>query len=174
MVGNNHLARQTIYFLLRKIYREISNRDMDNFLSFNEVRAKWNVIRSRVLFQFDSCSPVITGWWRKSQQSWRFNPKGRVEREKRREAGGKKRGRGAWKFKISHVILEVVHRFRKLHKRTSRGPTSPGKRANKRGETKRKQKKKKEDGETNRRARGRRKRKWNEQRAVVIGRTVGK
>lgn len=131
---------------MRKIYREISNREMDNFLSFNEVRAKWNVIRSRVLFQFDSCSPVITGWWRKSQQSWRFNPKGRVEREKRREAGGKKRGRGAWKFKISHVILEVVHRFRKLHKRTSRGPTSPGKRANKRGETKRKQKKRRRTG----------------------------
>lgn len=29
------------------------------------------------------------------------------------------------KFKISHVILEGVHRFRKLHKRTSQKLTSP-------------------------------------------------
>lgn len=65
---------------------------MDNFVSFNEARQvkHYTFARSfpiRPLFAGDH------GWWRKSQQSWCFNPKGRVEKEREkkgeREAEGK-------------------------------------------------------------------------------------
>lgn len=136
---------------MRKIYREISNREMDNFLSFNEVRAKWNVIRSRVLFQFDSCSPVITGWWRKSQQSWRFNPKGR-ERKKERDWREKT---GTWRVEIQDLSRNPRSRTpfsEAAQKDKSEADFSRQTGQQKRRNEKKTKKKKKEDGETNRRA----------------------
>lgn len=75
--------------------------------------------------------------------------------------------------------------FSEAAQRTSRrgeGRLLPGKRANKRGETKGKNKEKKGKERKGRKGTGKQigegggggKRKWNEQRAVVIGRTVGK